>query len=263
VRLSCLEPMLGEGSTEARFALAREAGFDGVDVWGDTLGRRCSELQEAAACTGLRIPTVYGRLAATPLLAATARERAQAVEVVRGRLQDAARLGATSLIVVPVTGPARIRLQERVEPAELGLLAVLLSELAEEAAAQRVRIVLEPLNRSETHLLRSARTAAAVAGQVGGEWVATMVDTYHLDLEDQAVESEIEGAGERLALVHLSDRGRSLPGEGGIDFVPVLAALARAGYRGWLGYECAGTHSLDRLRRSVEFVRGLIGDVGG
>ncbi len=261
--LSCLEPMLGEGPTEARFALAREAGFDGVDVWGDTVGDRCSELQEAAARTGLRIPTVYGRLAATPLLAATARERAEAVDVVRDRLQDAARLGAAFLIVVPVTGQARIRLQEGVESAELGLLAVLLSELAEEAAAQRVRIVLEPLNRSETHLLRSARTAAAVARQVSGEWVATMVDTYHLDLEGQTVAAEIEGAGERLALVHLSDRGRALPGEGGIDFVPVLAALARAHYRGWLGYECGGTHSPDRLRRSVAFVRRLIEELGG
>jgi sugar phosphate isomerase/epimerase len=256
MKLSCVETMLGERPLADKFALAAEAGFDGIDLRGDQLASIVDEVRDLTARTGIQVPTVYGRLTG-PLLARTISERAEALATVRGRLRDAAAVGATSLIVVPVFGEARIDVDwpGGVEQAELALLAVLLGELAGEAEATRVRIVLEPLNRRETHLLRSASVGADLARRVGSEWVGTMVDTYHMDLEGQDPVREVEAAADRMYLVHLSDRDRRLPGEGGLDFGPLLRALAARDYRGYLGYECRGEFGAAQLGGSVAMVR--------
>lgn len=253
MRITCLEEMLGEVPVGERFARARAAGFDGVDLRGDHLPRDTAAARSAVAETALPVVSVYGRLPG-PLLAATAAERAEAVQVVRGRISDAAQVGAGRLILVPVFGDSRVPVAEPEEP-ELGELVVLLAELARPAEAARVELVLEPLNRSETHLLRSPAQAARVARQVGSPWVGTMLDTYHADREGQDMEAEIEAAGDRLRLVHLSDRDRKLPGEGGIDFARVLRALERAGYAGYCGLECRGSFEVERLRTSVGRLR--------
>lgn len=251
--LTCFEQMLGEVPLAERFDRARAAGFDGVDLRGDHLPRDIEAARAAVAATGLPVATVYGRLPA-PLLAATARERAEAVEVVKGRLHDAAAVGAGRVVLVPVFRESRIAVAEPEEP-ELGELVCLLAELAVVAEEVRVELVLEPLNAAETHLLRSPSLGARVARQVGSPWVATMIDTYHADREGQDMEAEIQAAGDRLRLVHLSDRDRKLPGEGGIDFARFLASLDAAGYEGYCGYECRGEHEVEALRRSVAWVR--------
>jgi D-psicose/D-tagatose/L-ribulose 3-epimerase len=259
VKLSCLETMLGDGPLAERFERARAAGFDGIDLRGDRLGPMVDEVRRLAERTGLEVPTVYGRLR-VPLVAATAAERAQAMDIVRRRLRHAAVVGAGSLIVVPVFGEARFDLDwpGGVEQAELALLAIELRELAHDAASSRVAILLEPLNRAETHLLRSPAATAELARRIGSRWVATMADTYHMDLEGQDGVMEMRRAGDQLRLVHLSDRERRLPGEGGIDFARLLTGLEAQGYAGYLGFECRGAFGLDRLRHSVCFVRGLL-----
>lgn len=253
MKLTCLEAMLGDVSIAERFARAEAAGFDGVDLRGDGVAAVAGEVRALVERTGLEVPTIYGRLPA-PLLAKTASERAATVEVIRSRLRDAAAVGAGLLIVVPVFGPPRIEL-EHPETEELALLTVLLAELAEEAAAQQVEIVLEPLNAKETHLLRSPAVGAHISRRVGGPWVGAMLDTYHADREGQDVAAEIACAGDRLRLVHLSDRERTLPGEGGIGFADILAALDAHGYDGYFGFECNVPFDAERLRRSVAWVR--------
>jgi sugar phosphate isomerase/epimerase len=251
--------MLGDASLAAKFRVCREAGFDGIDLRGDQLDSIVDEARQLSERFGLEIPTVYGRLR-VPLVAATAAERTRSMNIVRERLTYASRVGASNLIVVPIFGEARLELDwpGGVEQAELAMLAVELKELADDAAVQRVTILLEPLNRRETHLLRSPRQAAELVRRVGSRWVAMMADTYHMDLEGQDAACEVDVAADQLRLVHLSDRDRNLPGEAGLDFKPLLMCLNAHAYAGYLGFECNGAFELDRLRRSVNFVRALL-----
>jgi sugar phosphate isomerase/epimerase len=41
----------------------------------------------------------------------------------------------------------------------------------------------------------------------------------------------------RVAHVQVNDRNRRAPGQGEDDFAPILAALRRRGYRGWVAVE--------------------------
>jgi sugar phosphate isomerase/epimerase len=251
--------MLGDVPLSERFARARAAGFDGIDLRGDEVGAVLDQARQLADRLRIEVPTIYGRLR-VPLVAATASERMQAMDIVRQRLQYAAAVGAQSLIVVPVFGEARFDLDwpGGVEQAELALLGVELKELATDAARCHVTITLEPLNRRETHLLRSPAATAELCRRIGSPWVAAMADTYHMDLEGQDAVAEMRQAGDQLRLVHLSDRDRKLPGSGGIDFASLLAGLSAQHYAGYLGFECRGTFEVDTLRSSVDFVRSLL-----
>ncbi len=262
MKLSCTQMMLGERPLAEKFAIAMESGFDGIDLRGDLIVDRIDEIRALVRETGLPVPTVYGRIT-IPLLSRTVAERAQSLELVRSRLRDAAAIGATSLIVVPIFGEARITVDrgQGVDEIERALLLVLLSEVAADAEATGVRIVLEPLNRGETHFLTSPSSAADLTRCLDSPWVGTMADTYHMDREGQDAVREVERIRDQLMQIHLSDRDRTLPGEGGIDFAPMLRALDDMGYEGFMGYECTGPFDVDQLRRSVEWVRGQV--VGG
>lgn len=259
MKLSCQATMFGDVPLPDKFQLAHAAGFEGIDLLGDQLEPLVDTARELSARTGVEIPTVYGRLR-VPLVAATAAERLEAMSIVRERLALAARVRARRLVVVPIFGEPRFELDwpGGVEQAELAILAVELKELALDAARHHVCIVLEPLNRKETHLLRSPCAAAEFTRRIASEWIATMADTYHMDLEQQDLAEEVRVAADQLRLVHISDRDRKLPGCGGIDFAALIAALHDMGYAGYLGYECRGAFELQALRESVNYVRGLL-----
>lgn len=260
MNLSCTQMMLGERPLDEAFAMARESGFDGIDLRGDLIVDRTDEVRALVDRTGLPAPTVYGRIM-IPLLSRTVDERKESIDLVRRRLRDAAAIGASSVIVVPIFGEARITAGngKDIEEIERALLMVLLDELAIDAEAAGVRIVLEPLNRGETHFLTSPTVAADLTRRLGSPWIGTMVDTYHMDLEGQDAAAEIARNRDQLMLVHLSDRGRTLPGEGGIDFAPTLRALVAIDYDGFMGFECSGPFEVEQLRRSARWVRGQAG----
>lgn len=258
MKLSVHEMMLGEQPIAEKFAILKQCGFDGIDLRGDLMAGRLDEVSQLIGATGVAVPNLYGRIT-TPLVARTERQRAEAMELVRDRLASAQAVGAANVIVVPIFGPPQIAVDRGagIEEIEEAVLLAQLSELEEVAREARVRIVIEPLNRDESHLFWSPARAAAFVRQLKSDWIGTMVDTYHMDREDQNPLAEIDAVGAKLDLVHLSDRNRRLPGEGGIDFAPIVRHLQRTGYDGWLGLECTGPFTPDQLTRAVQYVRSL------
>ncbi len=259
MKLSCLHVMVGDRPLSEAFTMVHDAGFDGIDLRGDLAGDHVDEVRTLIEQTGLPVPTVYGRIT-VPLLSATLAERQQSMDLVRSRLRTAAAIGADNVIVVPIFGEARIAvdLGQGVEAIENAVLFALLAELVADAQEAGVRIVLEPLNRKETHLLSSPTRTAELTRQFGSPWIRTMIDTYHTDLESQDPVTELNDGGEEIVLIHLSDRGRSLPGKGGITFAPLLTAAQDAGYDGWMGLECSGPYDVEELAGCVGWLRGQV-----
>ena len=256
--LCCAEQMLGERELGEKLALIRQAGFDGVDLrWGTVA---VAAARRELADDGLPVGAIYSQLRDPGLLSRGAAERATALEHLVERAEMAAAVGARCLIVVPIFGAAKLRSFEPVvglTDLETALLLAMLGEVADRTAGLPVTITLEPLNRDETHYLTDPTEAAALCGALASPRIGTMVDTYHCERNGQDITAQIAAVGEHLALVHLSDTDRHLPGDGAIDFGPVLAALRRRGYRGWLGFECRPATDAEALGRSVRHLRAL------
>jgi sugar phosphate isomerase/epimerase len=58
-----------------------------------------------------------------------------------------------------------------------------------------------------------------------------------MNIEETSMPAAIEASGARLAHLHLPDSHRLAPGDGHIDFPPILAAMQKSGFGGYISFE--------------------------
>ncbi len=109
--------------------------------------------------------------------------------------------------------------------------------VVEHAAANGVRIAVEPLNRYETSLLNTVDQALEALDGLPGEGWGLALDTYHLNIEESAPVKAVLAAGSNIAHVQVCANDRGTPGRDHQDWPALLGALAEVGYRGPLCIE--------------------------
>jgi sugar phosphate isomerase/epimerase len=208
---------------------------------------------------------IYGR--GGQILGADAEIRAQAVKEINEGLREAAEFGVVGSILVPIrTQPAiaapnppsfGVQPAKTVVDLEKEILVEQLALVAPVAEEVGVPIILEPLNRYESHLLKSLDDAAEICRAVGSPGIKMMGDFFHMNLEDDDMEAAIERNADCLAYIHLADSGRYQPGTGHLDFTPGFRALKRIGYDGYMTLECKikGAPTAEALRATAEYIR--------
>jgi len=122
---------------------------------------------------------------------------------------------------------------------------------------------IEPLSRDQTSVVNSVDEAMAIVAAAAQPGLRTMLDTCSAGATEveplPALIDRVWGSG-MLAHVQLNDRNRRGPGQGADRFGPVLAALRRQGYAGWLAmepfdYEPDGPGC---AAHAIGYVRGLL-----
>ena len=122
---------------------------------------------------------------------------------------------------------------------------------------------IEPLSRDQTQVVNTLAEAIGIVQAAALPGLKTMLDTCSAGAtETEPLPALIDrwwGSG-HLTHVQLNDRNRRGPGQGDDRFGPILAALARQGYAGWLAMEpfdyqpdgpgCAA--------HSIGYVRGVL-----
>jgi sugar phosphate isomerase/epimerase len=187
--------------------------------------------------------------------------RQAAVEEICQGLREAAQLGVDvgSLMV-----PIRVQPEMASPPPpktlvelETEILVEQLRKIAPVAEEVGVPIVLEPLNRYETHLLTRLGQTAKVCRATGSPAIKMMADFFHMNIEEADMAQAIEESADRLAYVHLADSNRYQPGAGHLDFRTPLAALKRVGYGGFMTLECRilGEDKGAALQESARLIR--------
>jgi len=232
-----LRLVAGAGFTGVELAVARPRD---VDI--DKLNRQIK------AC-GLSITTIstgqaYG-LYGLCLSSSDDEVRRTAVDFIRGHIDVSAETGCP-----PVTiGLLRGKLESDNRHVLLENFKKSLEVCLKHAAERRVKLQIEPINKSETVLLNSTFETLEFLGELGNpDNLGILYDTYHSNLEDGDIKSAIKAAAGRITNVHFADSHRGLPGYGDIDFKSVCALLREAGY--------AGPYALETLNvPSEEFVR--------
>ena len=202
----------------------RAAGADGVGIWemklaNDSLERfRASGLGAAAA-----IPAVPSILP-LPLMEGP-EDPAERVEAIRGGIRRLAPFEPECVLFLTGPGDDRATVIE-------GIRAI-----ADEGSAQGIRVALEPIQREFMDLwsiVGSLGEAAALVDEAGAD-VGVIYDSWHLWREPL---EEVERHRDRIRGVHLADwreptrntNDRVLPGEGAVEFGPIVDALRWDGF---------------------------------
>jgi len=109
----------------------------------------------------------------------------------------------------------------------------------------RVTLSIEPVNRSETFFLRTAREAKRLCEAIGHEYIGVTIDTFHANIEERRIVDAVHVLGPWLTHLHLSENDRGLLGQGHVPFSEILAALQDTQYGGYLMIEGFGYSSVE------------------
>lgn len=269
MKLSLCNEVIRELPFERQCVLAAELGYAGLELAPFTLGEesyRMAAMERAAvrsACAGagIAISGLHWLLVAPKGLSITTADRAiweRTVDVMRRLIELCADLGGAYLVH---GSPAQRRVHGQAEAAARGEAAW--AAIASEAEAAGVTYCIEPLAPRETDFVNTVADAATIVQRIGSPGLRTMIDTSAAAIaESEPVAAVIERwmSTGLVAHVQLNDRNRRGPGEGEDEFAPVLAALKRSSYTGWLAMEpfeyipdgptCAA--------RSIGYVAGIL-----
>ena len=264
MKLACQDSMVLGGGFDEKFDKIEKYGFEGVELWGEQLldDETVAKLERALDGRSLKVSTICAGYRGC-LLESDREQRELAVSDVKRLLDVGGRIGAVGLITVPIFGPPKVPDLSPMSSAvklELDLLVEICKELGEHAERAGTLVLLEPLNRYETHLLNRLEQACEVCERVNMPGVEMMADFFHMNIEDADMPAAIIGAKEHLRHIHLADSTRLLPGYGHTDFSAGFAALKQIGYEWFMSLECGipGKEEED-LPRCVEYLKGLMG----
>jgi L-ribulose-5-phosphate 3-epimerase len=239
------------------FRMAKESGFDGVEVaiaddgpiTPATTEAECKRIIEQAGEAGVELTSLASGLGwKYPILSETASVREQAIEKVKGSLDVARYLNLDTILLVPGT----------VDPATPYDVAyrnaqTVLKGLAPHAESVKVAIGVE--NVWNKFLLSPLETATFL-DEIGSPFVGSYFDVGNVILTGFP-EQWIKILGSRIKRIHFKDFKRSvgtLAGfcaltEGDVDWPAVLIALEGIGYTnnglgdGWVTaefFDCEG-----------------------
>ena len=93
-----------------------------------------------------------------------------------------------------------------------------------------VEYCLEVLNRFEGYLLNTCAEAREFVSQVGVPSVKIMLDTFHMNIEEDNIAQAILSAGDQLGHFHVGENNRRLPGKGSLPWYEIGSALRSIHY---------------------------------
>ncbi len=252
-------------------ALARELGYDGLEIAPFTLGdephrlspARIADLRSIALGEGIGITGLHWLLMKPENLSITSRDasvRQRTVDVMRSLIDLCAELGGQYLVH---GSPRQRELTPGHEREQRTFGAECFAAAGEHASAAGVIYCIEPLAPDETNFLTSVAEAADLVRETNIPALRTMIDCAAAmrgtDGDPAKLLSTWLPSGV-VAHVHLNDPNRRGPGQGSLHFKPILQVLRGNGYSGFLGiepfiYEPDGPSS---AARAIGYLRGCL-----
>lgn len=227
-----------KGDIDASLSQIASLGYQGVELAIRDLALvDCASLERLVRRHGLHVPAIgTGQAWGEEGLSFTdpdAAVRRAAIERVKSHVPLASRLEA--LIII---GLIRGIVKPGVEPAQaMGWLVEALHGCGEAAEAAGVRLALEPINRYETSLINNVDEGLHLVERVGASNFGLLLDTFHMNIEEQDIDTSIRACGSRIFHFHVADSNRWYPGAGHLDFRRILQTLNETGYSGWVSGE--------------------------
>jgi D-psicose/D-tagatose/L-ribulose 3-epimerase len=128
-------------------------------------------------------------------------------------------------------------------------------DIADHAAAAKIQLAVEYLNRFENYFLTTAADTLALVNAIDHPACGMMWDTFHAHIEEKST-APIEAIQRRLVHVHISENDRGIPGTGQVHWRESFAALKKINYDRWLVIE-AFSRALPDLAAATRVWRDL------
>lgn len=241
------------GSLKDAFLLAKDAGFDGVEVALDEAGSEITltstekellAVKQQAADAGIELYSVAtGLYWSYWLNSPDEAERKKAQDVVKKQLETAAVLGCDTILVIPGTVNADFAVPGRVEDYVETYERSMASLLAVKEYAEQYKVSIGLENVWNKFLLSPVEMRDFI-DKIGSPYVGSYFDVGNA-LANGYPEQWISALGNRIKKVHFKDYRLEAGGlhgfvdllAGDVNYPAVTEALKKIGYDGWVTAE--------------------------
>lgn len=235
----CSETFTGMSFSEACTAAAK-IGYTGMEVDASGLGPDPSKLTDAQCgkyrrdmeSAGLQFIGFHSFLKTPADLHLTSSDlpaREKSWDFFGRLIGVCAALGPKPLMVL---GSGKQRTGNGLAPLLDGL-----ARMAPIAEKHGVTILLEPLSPAFTDNVNTIAQAESIVKHVGSPALRTMLDTHNLVAETVPPQDLVARHFDIIRHIHLNEMDGRYPGSGSYPFAPLLQALRKHRYKGWLSVE--------------------------
>ena len=243
MQVSLCNEVIGGLSFGRQCEIAAALGYDGLEIAPFTLGDNpttlsgasIAELRRAASDAGIAITGLHYVLRAPAGLSITSADNAvreRTIAVMRALCGLCAELGGK---IVVHGSPDQRRLEPGDEENERKRGIDCFAAVADAARQAGVTYCVEPLARNQTAFVNTVEETADIVRAINNPALRTMIDC---SAAAQAEAEPVDALARRwlpsglIAHIHFNDPNRRGPGEGELEFGPILAALRDGGYDG-------------------------------
>ncbi|MFN3348836.1 sugar phosphate isomerase/epimerase family protein [Pseudorhodoplanes sp.] len=275
MKISLCNEVLAEHDFARQCELARQMGYDGLEIAPLTVSdephllpaSRRTEIRRIAEDAGVPVTGLHYLLRAPEGLSITASDaavRARTVDVIRGLIALCHDLGGS---IIVHGSPAQRRLEPGREDEGRKHGVACWAAIAKDAEQAGVTYCVEPLHQPDANFVNTVEEAAVIVRQIGSPAIRTMIDCSAASIfEKQSVPELIRQwmPSGLIAHMHFNDPNRRGPGDGALQFGPIINALRETGYAGNAAIEpfiyipdgttCAA--------RNIGYMRGVIDGLG-
>ena len=221
---------------------AANLGFDILEVHGDSVGKMTPEerkaLKQHAMDRNIDLTYCIGLPENCDPAAADESTRKRGIALLQQMARAIGEMGGGTLSGIlygwwPTTLPKGET--DRRPYLERSLTSV--KEAIKTAEDNNVILCMEVVNRFEHFLLNTAEEGVSYVKRVGSPNAKLLLDTFHMNIEEDHIGTAIETAGNYLGHVHLGESNRRPPGSGHIPWDELASALKKINYQGALVME--------------------------
>lgn len=156
-----------------------------------------------------------------------------------------------------IIGLIRGKPEDKVKALEI--LKESIKECGDYAKSLGIKILLEPINSSETTLLNKFSETYEFIKELKLDNLGILADTYHINKEEKNIYDTFIKYKDKIWYVHTADDNRGIPGTGNLDFSEVFRALKEINYNGYVSLECVSTLTIEETaKKNIEFLKRFL-----
>jgi D-psicose/D-tagatose/L-ribulose 3-epimerase len=243
---ACNEAFAGWSFAAACRAI-RKAGYTGIEIAPFTLSSNPAriaaasrrEYRDAMASEGLAFAGLHWLMVSPKGLHLTSPDvplRRKSQDHLRGLIDLCADLGPDGVMVLG--SPAQRSTTGGLSRAEATRnLVEGLAAIAPHAAAREVTVLLEALPAGQCDVVRTLDEAVGIVRELDSPFLATLFDVHNAIDETEPHATLVERHLRYIRHVHVNELDGRHCGAGSYDYKPLLAALHRGSYAGWISLE--------------------------
>jgi len=128
-------------------------------------------------------------------------------------------------------------------------LKTIFTKIGRIAEDSGVKVLIEPQNAMNMNNLNTVDETLAFIATLGCKSLGIHPDTYHMDISEEDLIGALIRCKGHTSFIHVSDSERLLPGNGHINFNPVIDALKDIDFNGYISPEVKQIPDSERIAK--------------